>query len=117
MAPIVFVSAATKQRVGKIVELALAIQAQRQQRVPTGRLNAFLREALLAQPPRGLKGRQLKVLYLSQVAVAPPTFVFWVNDPELVHFSYRRFLENRLRERYGFEGTPIRIFFRARRES
>lgn len=112
--PIVFVSAKTGQRLDQILDLALSIHRERQKRVPTGQLNETVRRALADYPPPSRGGRQIKLFYITQVAVSPPTFVVKVNDPTLVHFSYRRFLENRLRERFGFFGTPIRIYFRAR---
>lgn len=112
--PIVFVSAKTGQRLDQILDLALSIHRERQKRVPTGQLNETVRRALADYPPPSRGGRQIKLFYITQVAVSPPTFVVKVNDPTLVHFSYRRFLENRLRERFGFFGTPIRIHFRAR---
>jgi GTPase len=112
--PIVFVSAKTGQRLEQILDLALSIHRERQKRVPTGQLNETVRRALADYPPPSRGGRQIKLFYITQVAVSPPTFVVKVNDPTLVHFSYRRFLENRLRERFGFFGTPIRIHFRAR---
>jgi GTP-binding protein len=112
--PIVFVSAKSGQRLEHVLELALSIHRERLKRVPTGQLNETVRRALAEYPPPSRGGRQIKMFYITQVAVSPPTFVVKVNDPTLVHFSYRRFLENRLRERFGFFGTPIRIHFRAR---
>jgi GTP-binding protein len=112
--PIVFVSARTGQRVEQVLQLALTIHDERQKRISTGQLNDVVRRALAEYPPPSRGGRHVKLFYITQVSVDPPTFVCKVNDPELVHFSYRRFLENRLRERFGFFGTPIRIYFRAR---
>lgn len=114
-APIVFVSALTGQRVQRVLDLALEIQAERRKRVPTAMLNTVIREAVAAHRP-AVHGRPLKVYYATQPETSPPTFVFFVNDPELVHFSYRRYLENRLRAAFGFGGTPIRLLFRGRRE-
>ncbi len=114
--PVLFVSALTGQRVSKILPLAMSLAAQRLLRIPTAELNRLLREALAAHPVLSRRGKALKLLYATQAEVAPPTFVLFVNDPELVHFSYVRFLENRIRAVYPFEGTPLRFWFR-RRES
>lgn len=114
-APIQFISALTGQRVGQIVQLALDIYDQRQKRVPTHELNQFLREAVRAQPPMAVKkGAHLRIYYAVQPQIEPPVFLFFANDGELVHWSYGRYLENRLRERYDFGGTPIVIVFRSR---
>ncbi|HZU14943.1 MAG TPA: ribosome biogenesis GTPase Der [Chloroflexota bacterium] len=112
--PIIFISAKTGQRVQQILDVALSIHRERRRRIPTGLLNETVRRAFAEFPPPSRGGRLLKLLYITQVSVDPPTFVAKVNDPELVHFSYRRFLENRLREKFGFFGTPIRIVFRGR---
>lgn len=112
--PIVFVSAKTGQRVDQVLDMALSIHRERQKRIPTGVLNETVRRAFAEYPPPSQGGKLVKLFYITQVSVDPPTFVAKVNDPSLVHFSYRRFLENRLRERFGFFGTPIRIHFRAR---
>ncbi len=114
--PLLFISALTRQRVSKVLPLAVSLAAQRQIRVPTSELNRLFREAMVAHPAPSRRGKPLKLLYATQAEVAPPTFVLFVNDPELVHFSYSRFLENRIRAVYPFEGTPIRFRFR-RRES
>jgi GTPase len=114
-APIVFISALTGQRVGRIVQLAREILDSRQKRVPTGELNSFLRQAVLDQPPMAVKkGAHLRLYYAVQPQTDPPVFLFFANDGELVHWSYARYLENRLREKYGFGGTPIVIVFRSR---
>lgn len=115
--PVLFVSALTRQRVSKVLPLAVSVAAQRQVRVPTSALNQLLREAMTAHPAPSKRGKPLKLLYATQAEVAPPTFVLFVNDPELVHFSYNRFLENRIREKYPFEGTPMRFHFRRRESS
>jgi len=115
--PVLFVSALTHQRVSKILPLALDLADQRKLRIPTGDLNRLLRDALTARPAFSRRGKQLKLFYATQAEVAPPTFVLFVNDPELVHFSYERYIENRIREVYPFVGTPIRINFRARAQS
>ena len=113
-APIVSISAKTGQRVGKVLELAIDIWGERRKRISTGELNRVIRAAVERQTPPVVKGRRPKVFYGTQAAVAPPTFVFFANDAALIHFSYRRYLENRLREEFGFDGTPIKLVFRDR---
>ncbi|MGQ9491856.1 MAG: ribosome biogenesis GTPase Der [Anaerolineae bacterium] len=112
--PVLFVSALTRQRISKVLPLAMSLAVQRQLRVPTAELNRLLREAMAAHPAPSRRGKPLKLLYATQAEVAPPTFVLFVNDPELVHFSYVRFLENRIREAHPFTGTPLRFYFRKR---
>ena len=114
--PALFVSAKTGQRVDQILPLALRIQEERLRRIPTAELNRLVQQALDRHAPPSKAGKRLKILYASQVRVDPPTFVFHVNDPKLAHFTYVRFLENRLRESYSFLGTPLQLVFR-RRES
>jgi GTP-binding protein len=94
--------------------MALRVQEERLRRIPTAELNRLVREAVDRHAAPGRGGRPLKILYAAQVRSDPPTFLFHVNDPRLVHFSYKRYLENRLREQYGFTGTPLRLAFRAR---
>jgi GTP-binding protein len=113
-APVVSISAKTHQRVGKVLELAVDIWGERRKRVPTGELNRILRAATERQQPPVVKGRRPKIFYGTQAAIAPPTFVFFANDAGSVHFSYRRYLENRLRDEFGFDGTPIKLIFRDR---
>ncbi len=113
-APIVSISAKTGQRVGKVLELAIDIWGERRKRISTGELNRVLRAAAERQSPPVVKGRRPKLFYGTQAAVAPPTFVFFANDAALIHFSYRRYIENRLREEFGFDGTPIKLVFRDR---
>jgi GTP-binding protein len=113
-ADIVFASAQTGQRLERILREARRVAEERYRRVPTADLNRVVTDAVRAHPPSHVRNRLGKVLYATQVAVAPPTFVIFVNDPELIHFSYRRYLENRIRDEYGFLGTPIRLIFRAR---
>jgi len=113
-APIVSISAKTGQRVGRVLELAIDIWAERRKRVATGELNRVLLAATERTPPPPVRGKRPKLFYATQAAVAPPTFVFFASDASAVHFSYRRYLENRLRETFGFDGTPIRLVFRDR---
>jgi GTP-binding protein len=114
--PVLFISAKTGQRVDQVLPTALRVQEERLVRIPTSELNRIVREAMMTHAPHSKTGQRLKIFYASQVGVAPPTFLFHVNDPKLVHFTYRRFLENQIRERYGFTGTPLRLSFRARSE-
>lgn len=113
-APIVFTSALTGQRVDKIMELALLVIQERSKRVPTAELNKVLREAVTRHPPPTRPGKWAKFYYITQAATSPPTFVIFTNEPENVHFSYQRYLENTLRQHFGFNGTPIVLRFRAR---
>jgi GTP-binding protein len=113
-APVVFAAATTGYHVGPILDHALRIYDERQRRIPTALLNEVVREAVQRHPPPVGQGQALKVYYATQPEVSPPTFVFFVNDPSLNHFSYERYLENRLREAFGFEGTAIRLRFRPR---
>lgn len=112
--PVLFISAKTGQRVGKILSTALQVQEERLRRIPTGELNRLIQQALNSHPPPTRSGKQLKIVYVSQVRTDPPTFLFHVNNPSLVHFSYKRYLENRIRKSYGFLGTPLRFSFRRR---
>jgi GTPase len=113
-APIVSISAKTGQRVGRVLELAVDIWAERRKRVSTGELNRLLLAATERTPPPPVRGKRPKLFYATQAAIAPPTFVFFASDASAVHFSYRRYLENRLRETFSFDGTPIRLVFRDR---
>ncbi|KAA3660657.1 MAG: ribosome biogenesis GTPase Der, partial [Chloroflexi bacterium] len=114
--PMVFISAESGQRINKIFPTVLEVNEARYQRIPTNQLNKFMREATAIHPPPSKGGKRVKFFYITQPGVAPPTFVFFVNKPEWVNFSYKRFLENRLREQFAFPGTPIRLVFRARSE-
>lgn len=115
-APVQFTSAVTGEGVRELLELAVHIGQVRHQRVPTSELNLIVHRAMAEHGPPTIRGKRLKVMYATQAEVSPPTFVFFVNNPELLHFSYRRFLENRLRAAFGFEGTTIRMVFRRRSE-
>lgn len=115
-APLMFISAKTSQRVSKILPQVLEVNEARYQRIPTASLNKLVRDAVTTHPPPSRGGKRVKFFYATQPAVAPPTFVFFVNKPDWVHFGYRRFLENQMREQYPFPGTPVRFNFRARSE-
>jgi GTP-binding protein len=112
--PFLFISAKTGQRVHKILELCNDVYAQSTRRISTGTLNDVVNEAVSMSEPPTQNGRRLKMYYATQVAIQPPTFVVFVNDSTLVHFSYERYLENYFRKTFGFSGTPIRILFRNR---
>lgn len=114
-APMVFTSALTGQRVDQIIEVALHVYGERQKRISTGEINRMLREAVAQHPPPSRPSSWLKFYYATQSDVAPPRFVFFCNDPRNVHFSYERYLENTIRERWGFDGSPIVMHFRSRR--
>lgn len=113
-APIVFVSAQTKQRIHDLLPMIRDVYQYSQLRIATNVLNEVVMDAQMMTPAPAINGKRLKVLYATQVSVAPPTFVLSVNDPELLHFSYKRYLENRIRESFGFDGSPIRIIARAK---
>ncbi len=113
-APIVFASAKTGYHVQTLLETVLNVADMRYLRVPTSRLNELVQEAVRRHSPPITNNKALKIYYATQTRVNPPTFVFFVNDPQAVHFSYERYLENRLREAFGFKGTAIRLFFRPR---
>ena len=110
--PVLFVSALTGQRTGDILPMALRVQEERLVRIPTSDFNRIIREAVEKHAPPSHSGRKLKLNYASQVKADPPTFLFHVNDPTLVHFSYRRYLENQIRKHYSFLGTPLVFSFR-----
>ena len=114
-APILFVSAKTHQRVSKIMEVVKAVAETRTLRLSTSVLNEILRDAVLKNPPPTDKGKRLKIFYMTQVGIAPPTFAIFVNDEALMHFSYMRYLENRIRDYFIFEGTCLKFFLRERK--
>lgn len=116
-APILFVSAVTKQRVHKILESVQLVAENHSIRIPTSTVNTIIEDAVTMNQPPTDKGRRLRVYYATQVAVRPPSFAVFVNDPEIMHFSYERYLENKLRAAFGFEGTPIRMFTRKRAQN
>lgn len=111
-APIVFISALTGQRVPKLMDLLNVVNNNYNLRISTGVLNDIINQAVLMNQPPSEKGRRCKIYYGTQASVGPPTFVIFINDKELMHFSYQRYLENQIRNHFGFEGTPIKIEFR-----
>ena len=116
-AKIIYISALTGKRLDQIYAEIDAIVEERRRRIATGVLNEIVMEAVAMNEPPSDKGRRLKILYASQVGTEPPTFVVFINDKKLMHFSYRRYLENQIRQAFGFEGTPIRMVMRERGES
>lgn len=115
-APVLYASALTGQRVSRVTALVKYVAEQQSMRIKTSILNELIRDAISVNPPPMHRGRQLKILFMTQVDIRPPKFILFVNDPELVHFSYLRFIENKLREHFGFEGTPLRLIVRKRNE-
>lgn len=113
-APVLFVSAKTGQRLAKLPELIEEIYENRHRRIQSSLLNDVLMDAIAMNPTPTDKGRRLKIFYMTQVAVNPPTFVIFVNDPELMHFSYERFIENKMRDAFYFDGTPLKLIVRER---
>lgn len=111
-----YVSAKTGQRVEKLLSAALEVYAESSKRIPTGVLNDIIRDAVVAVEPPSDNGKRLKILYVTQNSTNPPTFVFFVNDSKLMHFSYKRYLENTLRKTFVFKGTPIRLVIRSKSE-
>lgn len=115
-AEIMYVSAVTGQRLNRMYDMIDMVIANQTMRIATGVLNEIMTEAVAMQQPPSDKGKRLKLYYITQVSVKPPTFVIFVNDKELMHFSYTRYLENKIREAFGFRGTPLRFIIRERKE-
>ena len=115
-AEIIFISAVTGQRLPKLFDLIDMVSENHSLRIATGVLNEIMSEAVALQQPPSDKGKRLRLYYITQVAVKPPTFVIFVNDKELMHFSYTRYIENQIRETFGFRGTPLRFIIRERNE-
>ena len=115
-APILYVSALTKQRIHKLADLLKYVSEQQYMRISTNVLNQLISDAQLVNPIPMKNGKMPKIYYMTQASVKPPTFIVFVNDPTMIHFSYMRFLENRIRESFGFEGTPIRLILRGKRD-
>ena len=116
-APVVFVSAMTKQRIHRLPEVIHYVAEQNAMRISTSVLNQVVEDAIAINPPPTEKGQRLKILYATQVKIKPPTFVIFVNDKELMHFSYTRYIENKIREAFGFRGTPLKFIIRERKEN
>lgn len=114
--PMIFISAKTGQRVGRVMETAFSVLKQAQTRVTTGILNDVIGEAVTMTEPPFVKGRKLRIFYCTQASVKPPTFIIFVNDAELMHFSYKRYLENYIRKSFGLDSVPIRLIIRNRTE-
>ena len=115
-APVLFTSALTQQRVNRVTDLVKYVAEQQAMRIQTSVLNQVVSDAITINPPPAHRGRKMKIYFATQADIKPPTFIFFVNDPELMHFSYLRFLENKLRESFGFEGTPLKLIVRGRNE-
>ena len=111
-APVVYTSALTGQRVDRVTELVKFVAEQQSMRIQTSVLNELIRDAVAVNPPPSKKGKAAKIFFVTQADICPPRFIIFVNEPELLHFSYLRFIENRLRESFGFEGTPLKFFVR-----
>ena len=116
-AEIIFISALTGQRLPKLFETIDAVIENHALRVATGVLNEIMAEAVALQQPPTDKGKRLRLYYITQVSVKPPTFVIFVNDKGLMHFSYTRYIENKIREAFGFRGTPLKFIIRERKEN
>ncbi len=115
-APVIFISALKKERLSEVMAMVKFVAEKRALRVPTGQLNSLIADAVLMNQPPADKGKRLKVYYATQIGVKPPLFAFSINDRELMHFSYARYLENKIRAAFGFEGTSIKFLFRERGE-
>ena len=115
-AELIFISAKTGQRLNKLFDMIDMVVENHSMRIQTGVLNEIMTEAVAMQQPPADKGKRLKLFYMTQVAVKPPTFVIFVNDKELMHFSYTRYIENQIREAFGFRGTPLKFIIRERGE-
>lgn len=111
-APVVYTSALTGQRVERVTELVKFVAEQQSMRIQTSVLNELIRDAIAVNPPPSKKGKSAKIFFVTQADICPPRFIIFANEPELIHFSYLRFIENRLRESFGFEGTPLKFFVR-----
>jgi len=115
-APIVFISAKLKKGINDVLNAVREVFAERMKRISTAELNSVIRDAVAAHAPPSVAGKRLKILYTTQAEINPPTFVFFVNDVKLMHFSYKRYLENSLRQSFGFKGTPLRLIYKSRGE-
>ena len=111
-APVIFVSAKTNQRMNRILDTVDQVAAEHSKRISTSQLNDVIGEAVMLNQPPSDKGKRLKIYYGSQTGVKPPKFTLFINDKNLTHFSYQRYLENKIRENFGFEGTPVQFEYR-----
>ena len=114
--PKIFISAVTHQRLNQIFTKVIEVQQERTKRIATGLLNKVVNEAYALNPPQTIRNKRLKIMYTTQASIAPPTFVFFVNCEDLIKDHYKRYMENKLREAFGFSGTPIRLAVRERSE-
>jgi GTP-binding protein len=110
--PVIFTSAITKQRIHKVLEVAVKVYEQRKQRIPTSKLNKIMLETIDGYPPPSAKGKFIKIKYVTQLPTLAPSFAFFCNLPQYIKEPYKRYLENKLRENFNFSGVPIQIFFR-----
>jgi GTP-binding protein len=110
--PILFLSALTGQRVHQVIPTALEVEAQRHARITTHALNKLVQDAFYRHNPPSVRGQRLRIYFATQAEGIPPAFIFFVNDPKLIHFGYERYLENQIRQSYPFKGTPIKLVFR-----
>ena len=110
--PMIFASALTKQRIFQVIEKAVIVFNNKTKRIPTSQLNDAMLPEIVHYPPPGMKGKHIQIKYITQVTAKSPAFAFFCNLPQYIQESYQRFLENRLREKFDFEGVPIRLFFR-----
>ena len=115
-APVVYISVQDRLRLNNVMALAKAVSENRAMRVPTGQLNSLITDVMMMKQPPSDKGKRLKIYYVTQIGVKPPLFSFQINNRDLIHFSYNRYLENRIRETFGFEGTSIKFVFREKRD-
>ena len=115
-APVLYTSALTHQRISRITALVKYVADQQSMRIQTSVLNELIRDAVSVNPPPAHRGKKLKIYFMTQADIQPPKFIIFVNDPELIHFSYLRFIENKLRDSFGFEGTPLKLIVRGRKE-
>ena len=115
-APVLYTSALTHQRISRITALVKYVADQQSMRIQTSVLNELIRDAVSVNPPPAHRGKKLKIYFMTQADIQPPKFIIFVNDPELMHFSYLRFIENKLRDSFGFEGTPLKLIVRGRKE-
>ena len=115
-APVQFISAKTSQRINRIMEMVVKMEEESEKRISTSELNRFMEAVVEKRPPTHSTGKHVKVFYITQAAVKPPTFVFFCNQPALISENYRRFLHNQIREMFTFEGVSIKLIFRGRKE-